>query len=48
MSGACNACSKDQTSRRLTPIGRPVVVTTQVGRGHDQTEHTFLQCGDCG
>jgi uncharacterized protein with PIN domain len=45
---ACNVCSKDQTPPHLAPIGRPVVIRTSVGRGHDQTEHTFSQCEECG
>lgn len=45
---ACNACSNDREPKALTEIGRPVTCRVAVGRGHDQTEHTFLQCDECG
>lgn len=45
---ACKACSNDREPKGLTEIGRPVTCLVTVGRGHDQTEHTFFQCDECG
>lgn len=29
-------------------IGDEVIIRTSVGRGHDQTAHSFTQCSECG
>lgn len=45
---ACKVCSKNQEPKSLTEIGKPITTRHAVGRGHDQTEHTFFQCDECG
>jgi hypothetical protein len=47
--GACDQCSSDKSPPNgAKPIGVRVVIRLPIGCGHDQTDHQFLQCVDCG
>lgn len=51
-SGSCDYCKKAATEKGIPetakPIGDAVVIRTSIGRGHDQTDHNFFQCSECG
>lgn len=51
-SGSCDYCKKAATEKGIPetakPIGDAVVIRTSIGRGHDQTDHNFSQCSECG
>lgn len=47
--GVCPECQTAQRkSKKSKAIGVPVVTSTTVGRGYDQTEHRFFQVPKCG
>jgi hypothetical protein len=50
--GVCKMCKgvegKQASHKYMQPIGEPVELRVSVGRGHDMTEHFFLQCSKCG
>ncbi len=51
-SGTCNHCKEAEAAngipRNAAPIGEEVVIRVAMGHGHDQTEHSFSQCAECG
>lgn len=51
-SGTCEHCRKAEAAKDLPKtvksIAEDVIIRTIVGRGHDQTAHTFGQCAECG
>jgi DNA-directed RNA polymerase subunit M/transcription elongation factor TFIIS len=51
-SGTCSSCRNAEVAKVIpetaNAIGDEVVISTTVGRGYDQTVHTFYQCADCG
>lgn len=47
--GTCAECrSEAPKSKKWKAVGEPVVCRVSVGRGYDQTEHSFYQCSECG
>jgi signal recognition particle GTPase len=50
--GACKECREAEAAKRIPEtvkvIGEEVVIDTRVGRGYDQTAHSFHQCANCG
>jgi hypothetical protein len=50
--GACSDCKAPDSSRKphaaLVVFGNRVVDISTVGRGHEQTDYTFMQCSQCG
>lgn len=50
--GGCDLCKEAEAANVLpnsvTSIGQEVVIRVAIGRGHDQTAHSFSQCGECG
>jgi hypothetical protein len=51
-SGSCDQCRKavaeNDIPKTVKPTGESVVIRTSIGRGHDQTDHEFTQCAECG
>jgi len=52
-SGKCIHCkaaalSSNTLPKSLKSIGQSVMISTTIGRGHDQTLYKFFQCPDCG
>lgn len=50
--GTCEQCKKAEATNSLPAtiksIGEEVVIRMVIGRGHDQTAHSFGQCAECG
>jgi len=48
--GTCTACHAKNggAAPQWKQIGEPVKTTIQLGKGHDDTDHTFYQCWICG
>ena len=44
----CADCLAEKHSSNWKAIGESVVIRMSMGRGHDQTEYSFFQCGECG
>ncbi len=45
----CESCREAKhPPATATKIGTPVLIRLKIGRGSDDTIHTFLQCPECG
>lgn len=51
-SGSCDCCKKAKETKTLPEtaksVGDEVVIRTTIGRGYDQTAHSFSQCSEYG